>query len=658
MATLHAIKYHEEFFGFSFPAATYQVVGLEKFDRPVLATPSLVFVCVEDLTAHPEKSTDIDFRRVARTMGLAYAQYSQLQHATEESSFYYNALARLQETFFMSFIFDPVLERVRLAADVVVPETSYRLSKKGSPLNTKVPTCPVPWARGLEWHSTFCLVTCPAEESNTSSDQDGSRERKLAWQSLLNLIAQKADQTETKILSSKLLEENLEFAGAFKVWRSSEQWKTIGTLEVVLMRIKWTHSVEDVVIEWKLENYHPSDQMSIIPVAINFLHRETAENLFEKDRIIVLEGTGGSYTLKGIPSNNILLFHRNYCPEGIFVFPFLNTMDLCLVAKSEKDNYLRWEAMQSLWAQWAISIVSPRLVSLAAAEVLEIKSLFLSAINDFKAPGLSARVLTPPSSLTICLMYPPQDPVNVFNALRTIQYEIARDYRSEISQALDFWSDRGRQIEINASAMFRRQKKNALLSLLSYLINEDPSLPRLFMNHFDRAYIWGDRKRVAELMLEQNFESETYLAQAQKYCTAFDVVCSSSWLEIAACVCRENGVSWLQNLLKSQEDSGKFAWNSVNRRLFLNSFVRNPALFHQSDGAGYQFLSEQILQLDANESPATACQFLHRFNCGTLFSFERRHLMLSTIETTIAGNKHASKELKSAVEVVGCSLRY
>jgi aminopeptidase N len=81
----------------------------------------------------------------------------------------------------------------------------------------------------------------------------------------------------------------------------------------------------------------------------------------------------------------------------------------------------------------------------------------------------------------------------------------------------------------------------------------------------------------------------------------------------------------------------------------LLAFARfNQVGFHQKSGAGYRFIADQVLDIDAR-NPQVASRLVSAFNSWRTYKVDRRELMESELRRVL-GEPRLSANVKEIVE--------
>ena len=88
--------------------------------------------------------------------------------------------------------------------------------------------------------------------------------------------------------------------------------------------------------------------------------------------------------------------------------------------------------------------------------------------------------------------------------------------------------------------------------------------------------------------------------------------------------------------VKSLKEHEAFSMSNPNKvRSLIGAFTSNPVNFHAADGSGYEFLAENIIQLD-ELNPQVSSRIVRAFNQWKSYDPDRQKLMRQAMEKIIS----------------------
>ena len=321
--------------------------------------------------------------------------------------------------------------------------------------------------------------------------------------------------------------------------------------------------------------------------------------------------------------------------------------DLAFLLAHDSDPFNRWDAGQQL----AIRVLD-RLVDDQRAgrkKVLDdrLVEAFRSTLNDARLDRrLKAQALALPDEGYLAELATEADPAAIHEARQFVRRQLGQALKSELTTA--YWAnhDSGPYV-IDATAIGRRRLKNACLS---YLMELDDSAQRVIcVDQFNNGSNMTDVMAALVALANVSCPERTQSLKAFYDKWRDDPLVVDKWLSIQATSRLPNTL----NAVKALTLHAAFNIKNPNKvRALIGAFCQaNPARFHDPAGAGYDFLTDQVLALETFNSQIAArmCQPL-----STWRKYEpvRRALMKRALERIAA----VPKLSKDVYEIVAKSL--
>lgn len=193
------------------------------------------------------------------------------------------------------------------------------------------------------------------------------------------------------------------------------------------------------------------------------------------------------------------------------------------------------------------------------------------------------------------------------------------------------------EYQFNPEEVSRRRLKNTCLDYLCSLGTAE-SLQRA-KNQYDNANCMTDRvTSLACLASKDSVERSQALAHFYAF-TDKDPLMLNKWFSIQAMA----DMPTLLSIVKELRNHPDFIISNPNRaRSLLSVFAGNYAHFHASDGEGYRFIADHVIELDAL-NPQVAARMASAFSQWKRFDVGRQGLMKTQLER-IQATKGLSKD--------------
>lgn len=199
--------------------------------------------------------------------------------------------------------------------------------------------------------------------------------------------------------------------------------------------------------------------------------------------------------------------------------------------------------------------------------------------------------------------------------------------------------------------MGARRLRNACLGYLSKLGGEDAQMEALALEQFRSAGSMTDSiaalSALASLPGAARDEAmEAFYERAKKNKEALVI---NKWLMVQASADTPTALDDVKALMEHEAFEPS---NPNNYRALINTFAAaNHGAFHKSDGSGYAFIAEQVIELD-KRNPQVAARLASAFNTWRRHDEGRQALMKEQLERI---QREATS--KDTLEIVGRSLK-
>jgi aminopeptidase N len=269
---------------------------------------------------------------------------------------------------------------------------------------------------------------------------------------------------------------------------------------------------------------------------------------------------------------------------------------------ADPDLFNRWEAGQNL----ARDLILARA---GGSPDVEGEARFAEAVGRALADQSSdeafkALMLQPPSEQDLALVMSPADPEAIHLARESLRQTLAGRLRAELERLHDSLSDGG-AFSPDAASAGRRALRNAVLDVLA--AEGSPTDATRAGRHFEQAQdMTAAMGGLNALML---IGGPAYHAALEAFYERWkaEPLVLDKWFALQA---RSPSEEVLGRVLALTAHPAFDLKNPNRFRALVQSFTSaNPYRFHDASGAGYRFLADQILALDAL-NPMTAARLI------------------------------------------------
>jgi aminopeptidase N len=321
--------------------------------------------------------------------------------------------------------------------------------------------------------------------------------------------------------------------------------------------------------------------------------------------------------------------------------------ELAFLAAYDSDPVNRWDAAQRsfvaamLWLARQYRAGQPMTLAPVAEHVVA-----HLVEDDTSDPALIALALTPPDPAYVAAMESVLDADGIVAARRFLMRELATRLRVPFEALVARHKPRERYAPTQQQ-IGPRKLRNAALAYLGSL--DDPGARALAIAQYDAADNMTDAIAALAAIKDSDAPERHELFARFEARWRDEPLVLDKWFALEATAQRKGALARVVSLLAHP----RFNARNPNRvRSLVGAFAhRNFAAFHAPDGAGYGFVAEQVLALDAG-NPQLASSIAGAFTLWKRFGEPRRAMMQAQLER-IARHPGLSNDV---VEIVGRTL--
>ena len=390
----------------------------------------------------------------------------------------------------------------------------------------------------------------------------------------------------------------------------------------------------------------------IIPLLTGVLDRETGKEIIPTT-LFVLKEAKQIFTIENVTSTPILSILRDFSAPVILELE-QSDEDLFTLIAHDTDAFNKWDAVNRYFVKilnqsidiFGDLIGKPSPASfpghlIAKDFLFALKTLLLSVkVNPSQDKSLIAYALTLPDESTLMnlmnedMIIPVE---GIYYSLNLLKKFIAKELEKEFLEIYEFCKlqDTGKY-EFNPKEVGRRRLQAICLDYLSSLYDETNTnnmdknsfLLTLLKKQFDESNNMTD-KLAAIIPLTSIHCPERIHALTKFYEDAHhNPLVINKWFAIQATADYDHVLTEIQSL-KQHPD---FQLTNPNRaRSLLANFSYNFYYFHHLSGAGYEFITNAIIEVDPI-NPQVASRLMSSFSSWKKFDTQRKELMLQSLQ--------------------------
>jgi len=305
--------------------------------------------------------------------------------------------------------------------------------------------------------------------------------------------------------------------------------------------------------------------------------------------VLLISKEEETFVFKGIKDAPIMSLNRNFSAP-VKVHTAYSLEEYAFLMAHDQDEFNRFEASQTIASmvlhQLIDAVESNAALSLSETYVKAFSKVLLDMNMDM---SLKADSLTLPSVSMLMQERSVLDVEAIYIARNFLKRELIRELGADI-QAQYASLNTSNEYSLDSTEMARRKLKNRLLSYMGALKEEAPVL-----SQYKNANNMTDRLAALSIMANsRGTAKDEALKDFYKRYKDNTLVMNKYLAVIASSELKETPAN-VQKLLKDEVFDIKVP-NLV--RSLIGAFARNALHFHASDGSGYAFIADKVLELD------------------------------------------------------------
>ncbi|WP_325435767.1 aminopeptidase N [Pseudomonas nitroreducens] len=374
------------------------------------------------------------------------------------------------------------------------------------------------------------------------------------------------------------------------------------------------------------------------------------EHAHGSDRVLQVTEAEQSFTFVGLAEKPLPSLLRGFSAPVKLSFPY-DRDQLMFLMQFDEDGFNRWEAGQQLSVQVLQELIGQH----QRGEKLVLDQRLIAAFRTLLLDtgldqAMVAEMLSLPSEAYLTEISEVADVEAIHAAREFARQHIGAALHEQLWERYQANRTQSRETAYvaEASHIARRSLQNIALS---YLIQSGKAeVLAACQEQYKDCDNMTERLTALAVLVNSSFEKEKAEALAM-FADYFkdDPLVMDQWFSVQAGCTLPGGLERVQALMSHPA----FTLKNPNKiRALIGAFANQNAInFHRADGAGYRFLADQIITLNAL-NPQIASRLLTPLTRWRKYAPERQALMKAELERILA-----SGELSSDVyEVVSKSL--
>ena len=392
----------------------------------------------------------------------------------------------------------------------------------------------------------------------------------------------------------------------------------------------------------------PSKEPMVIPLSLGLVGKDGRDLPLSPAKnvdhgVLVLNEPSQSVTFAGIDEKPVLSINRGFSAP-IKLNADLDGGDLAFLAAHDSDAFNRWQALQTVSMRLSIDNVARLRAGNAPRTDERLIAALAAILDDAKLePAFVALALTPPGEGDVARETGRDiDPDAIFNARRALRADVGQKLGQALVEAYARMAVPG-PYSPDATSAGRRALRNVALDLMA--ATGAPEAVARAARQYDTADNMTDRL-AALTTLSLNAAPERERALADFYARyAADALVIDKWFSLQALIPQPDTLDQVHALTAHPA----FSFANPNRvRALIGAFAGNQTQFNRADGAGYDFVTGNVLGLD-RKNPQLAARLATAFRTWRTLEPGRRGKAQAALER-IKATANLSRDLADIVE--------
>ncbi len=354
-----------------------------------------------------------------------------------------------------------------------------------------------------------------------------------------------------------------------------------------------------------------------IPLAVGLVGPGGRELLAEGTRVLSLRESGERLVFENVSAEPVPSLARDFSAPAIVKYGYTEA-ELTHLMAHDSDPFNRWDSGQRL----ALGIILRGIEAVRSGAEPAIPQAFLDAAarilgDASRDPAFAAEALAPPSESTIAEQMEVVDPDAIHAVRNELKRSLAAAFRKELLDAYRSHRVPG-PYSPDAPSSGKRALRNAALALLMEL--DDAEARALCTRQFESADNMTDALAALALLANRDCPERDRALAAFYAKWKDEALVVDKWLSVQATMRLPSALADVKRLMAHPA----FSLRNPNKvYALIGGFRGNQVRFHAADGAGYAFLAQQVIALDAI-NPQVAARMARGFDRWRKFDAGRQ----------------------------------
>ena len=395
----------------------------------------------------------------------------------------------------------------------------------------------------------------------------------------------------------------------------------------------------------------PNKEPMVIPLSLGLLGKNGKDMRLKlsngeliENNVVVLSEQAATFEFADLSERPVVSINRGFSAP-IKLVTDLDNDDLAFLAAHDNDSFNRWQALQTISMRLLIDNVAALGSGKSLRNDEKLFAAFAVILEDATLePAFVALALVPPGEGDIAREIGRDiDPDAIFRARTALRAEIGGRLGSALSATYERMTMPG-SYSLDAKSAGRRALRNVALDLLVATGKSEANARAA--RQYNTADNMTDRLSALTTLSLHNAPEHKH-AIADFYARyASEALVVDKWFSLQAAIPQPNA---LDNVRALTTHSAFSIANPNRVRALIGAFAHNNLTqFNRADGAGYDFVADTVLALDA-KNPQVSARLATAFRSWRTLEAGRRSSAQATLDRIMAA-PNLSRDLTDIAE--------
>ena len=634
----NSMKWDEDVYGLEYDLDIYMIVAVDSFNMGAMENKGLNIFNSAYVLADEKSATDHNFLGVESVIGHEYFHNWTGNRITCRDWFQLTLKEGLTVFRDQEFSADLNIRTVKRIEDVARLRSSQFVEDSGP---SSHPIKPDEYIEINNFY-TATIYEKGAEVIRMIHTLLGGDGFRRGMDKYFELFDGQAVTTEDFIHAMSVANENYDFE-QFKRWYSQRGTPTLSISTeydegLKELKIRIVQKCPKTLEEDNWKPYH-------LPLKIGLVSRDGGEvsaqlaceyelekNDWNEKGFIHINKVSSEFVLKNVEESPILSVNQDFSAPVIINYE-QSIEDKLILLKYDKNAFNRYETAQNLAMEVSLDLIKAD----ENGDHLEVSDSYIDSfgflLNDESVDNeTKALCLSLPSFSALRLKLESLNTSSIFMAQEVLKKTLALRYEADFLELFNSLKKQEAPIyDVSPKQVGVRALKRVCLSFLMALNKQEYN--KVCFAEFSHSTNMTDEINSLNLLIhfgENKVAEEAIEAFYTKW--KHETLVVQKWISSLATSPKEDTLMWLEKIQDLPEYSNKVP--NLVRSLVGQFALNNPRQFHRPDGFGYEFVANQLLDLDSI-NPQISARIAGSFNIYDKLQTHQKNLMKIQIEKVL-----------------------